>query len=101
MSKINQIKIPVEIAVEPKYELTRLDDGLIRKGYTLDFIEWKEDGTFKTRHSEPQVGLSCILDGNSPFYTWMTTTITELIVNEENFIKFKTQNSNYELHKLV
>ena len=100
MSKIQQTKIPMDIG-EPKYELTRLDDGLVRRGYTVDFIEWNEDKTFKSRHSEPQTGLSCILDGGNPFFTWMTTTITELTVNEEKFIKFRTENSNYELHKLV
>lgn len=101
MSKIQQIKIPVEIAVEPKYELTRLDDGLVKRGYKLNFIEWNEDGTFKEKHSEPKIGLSCILDGDRMSFTWLTTTITELTVNEENFIKFRTENSNYELHKLV
>lgn len=99
MNKIKQTKIPVTLD-EPKYQLTRINDGLVRKGHSVDFIEWNENGTFKARHSEPQVGFSCILDGGTPFYTWMTTVITEFEVNEENVIKFKTLNSNYELHEL-
>lgn len=99
MSKIDQIKIPVNIEI-PKYELVRLDDGLVNRGYMVDFIEWGEDGKFKEKYSEPQVGFSCILDGNRMSYTWCTTTITEIIAKEEKFIKFRTENSSYELHIL-
>jgi hypothetical protein len=34
------------------------------------------------------------------FFTWQTTTITEIVEEREDYIKFKTQNSNYELHKI-
>lgn len=98
MSKIDQIKIPVEIVEEPKYELIRLNDGLVKRGYKLNFIEWHEDGTYKKNYLEPRVGLSCILDGDRMSYTWMTTVITEIIAQEEKFIKFRTENSIYELH---
>jgi hypothetical protein len=34
------------------------------------------------------------------FFTWQTTTITEIVEQMDNYIKFKTTNSNYELFKL-
>jgi hypothetical protein len=39
----------------------------------------------------------------SPFndhFTWQTTTITEIIEQKEEYIKFRTGNSVYELFKL-
>jgi hypothetical protein len=36
----------------------------------------------------------------SPFdesYTWLTTPITEIVEEQEGYIKFNTQNSVYEL----
>ena len=33
------------------------------------------------------------------FYTWMTTEVTELLESSENYIKFRTKNSDYELIK--
>jgi hypothetical protein len=34
------------------------------------------------------------------FFTWQTTVITEITEQREDYIKFKTENSNYELFKL-
>ena len=39
----------------------------------------------------------------SPFndaFTWQTTNVTEIEEQREDYIKFKTMNSNYELFKL-
>jgi hypothetical protein len=39
----------------------------------------------------------------SPFsiaFTWQTTPVTEIVVMEENFIKFNTKNSTYTLTKI-
>jgi len=33
-------------------------------------------------------------------FTWLTTSITEILENQDGYIKFKTQNSNYELWRL-
>ena len=33
------------------------------------------------------------------FFTWMTTTVTEVIEEKEDYVKFKTKNSVYELFK--
>ena len=39
----------------------------------------------------------------SPFnqsFTWQTTTVTEIVEQRDDYIKFKTGNSNYELFKI-
>jgi hypothetical protein len=79
-----------------KYKLIR-SDGLQKKGIHLTFVEWNGNSTFKQGHDEPAVGRSVLLDGNRFNYTWMTTTIKEIVQMSENYIKFKTENSTYEL----
>ena len=34
------------------------------------------------------------------YSTWLTTTVTEIVDNNDDYVKFKTNNSNYELFKL-
>ena len=81
-----------------KYKLVRERDGLVNEAHQIGWIEWAEDGRYKKLHEEPAVGRSLILDPRStPFFTWMTTSVTEILEQSENYIKFKTQNSNYEL----
>jgi hypothetical protein len=39
----------------------------------------------------------------SPFnesFTWQTSDIVEILEQEDNYIKFKTKNSTYELWKI-
>jgi hypothetical protein len=31
-------------------------------------------------------------------YTWLTTDVTEILAEEDTYIKFKTKNSTYELY---
>jgi hypothetical protein len=49
---------------------------------------------------EPAVGLSLLMSPFNQFFTWQTTTITEIVEEKDDYIKFKTQNSDYELWKL-
>lgn len=94
MSKIQQVKIP--ISFEHKYELKRINDGLIKKGSDVIFISWNEDGTY---FSEPAIGRSLMLDPKMS-YAWLTTTITEILEQKDNYLKFQTRNSIYELYTL-
>ena len=79
-----------------KYKLVRERDGLVKKGNKINWIEWNEDGTAKKAHDEIAKGFSLIVNP-SYSYTWMTTAIDEILIQEENYIKFKTKNSIYEL----
>jgi len=79
-----------------KYTLKRLNDGLTNTGYKVQYVEWNEDKTAKESYDDAQVGRSLILDPRFN-YTWLTTTITEIVEQREGYIKFQTQNSTYEL----
>ena len=115
MSKIKQTKIPVtigldnllEIAVEQgvienefNWKLVRERDGLTKQSVDVMWIEFNDEGRFKSKHDEPAIGRSLIMSPFSQFFTWQTTTVTEIVEEREDYIKFKTQNSNYELWKL-
>ena len=106
MSKLNQTKIPLSILEEQgietefKYRLVRERDGLTKQSKEVMWIEFNEEGRGKSKHEEPAIGRSLIMSPFNQFFTWQTTTITEIVEQREDYIKFKTQNSNYELFKL-
>jgi hypothetical protein len=79
-----------------KYTLKRLNDGLTRTAYQVQYVEWNEDKTAKESHDDAQIGRSLILDPRFN-YTWLTTAITEIVEQREGYVKFQTQNSTYEL----
>ena len=83
-----------------KYKLVRERDGLTHYGREMGWIEWGEDSRFKQKHDEPAVGRSCILDPHRISFTWLTTTVTEIVEQKEDYIKFNTKNSVYELWQL-
>ena len=85
---------------EPKYRLIRERDKLVKESSRVMWLEWNEDGTYKNNHPLPAPGLSLIMSPFNQFYTWQTTTITEVIEQRDDYIKFKTENSNYELFKI-
>jgi hypothetical protein len=80
-----------------KYKLVRERDNLIMEGTKVRWIEWNENGSYNSDHYEPELGRSLILDPNEISYVWMTTTITEVIEQRKEYIKFRTTNSVYEL----
>lgn len=100
MSKIEQHKYNLNLDDIFNYKLVREEDGLTTVGHQVRWIEWKEDGSFKEAHTKPAIGRSLILDPQAFQYTWLTTSIIEILEEQDNYIKFKTQNSNYELWKV-
>ena len=113
--KINQDKIPMtltednvlKIAVEQgvienefNWKLVRERDGLTNQSKDIMWIEWNEDGTLKEKHDTFAIGRSLLMSPFTQFFTWQTTPITEIVEEQDDYIKFKTQNSNYELWKL-
>jgi hypothetical protein len=104
MKMSNTPKIPMEI-VEPnsstldyKYTLVRERDGLTKSANVIKWIEWSEDGFYVNRHDEIELNRSLILDPHFMNYTWLTTTVDQIIENTDTKIVFKTKNSNYTLH---
>jgi hypothetical protein len=82
------------------YKLVRESDRLTQHAHEIGWIEWNENGTFKEKHDEPAIGRSLILDPHRMSYTWLTTTITEIVEQRNDYIKFNTKNSVYELFYL-
>lgn len=83
-----------------EWKLVRERDGLTKKSSEVMWIEWNEDGTFKEKYEQPAVGRSLLMSPFNQFYTWQCTPITEILEQRDDYIKFKTQNSNYELFKI-
>lgn len=82
-----------------KYKLVRAGDGKTKRGNTVGWIKWKEDGRFEELLDKPQVGTSCILNPhNGPSYEWMTTSV-QSFTEEGDTIIFNTKNSTYTLIK--
>ena len=85
---------------EFSWKLLRERDGLLKQSKEVMWVEWNVDGTFKSKHNEPKIGRSLIMSPFNDFFTWQCTITTEIIEQREDYIKFKTENSNYELFKL-
>jgi hypothetical protein len=114
MSKLKQDKIPMtlednvmKVALEQgvienefNWKLVRERDGLENQSKEVMWVEWNEDGRFKSRHDEPAIGRSLIMSPLNRFFSWQTTVITEIVEQREDYIKFNTLNSVYELWKL-
>jgi hypothetical protein len=87
---------------DPKmnWKLVRERDGLTKQSNDVMWVEFNKEGRGKSKHEEPAIGRSLIMSPFNDFFTWQTTTITEIVEQTNNYIKFKTMNSNYELFKL-
>jgi len=92
-----KINLSYEDVSPRRYKLIRENDGLVNAGNKIKWIESNTDKTFHSSHEEPGLGRSFILDPHSISYTWMTTVVTEIIEQREDYIKFRTSNSVYEL----
>jgi hypothetical protein len=86
--------------LKPKYKLVRERDGLTKTSRQVTWLEFKEDGTYKASHDDIAVDLSLLMSPFGPSFTWQTTPVTEIIDKQDNYIKFNTKNSVYELFKL-
>ena len=96
----NQAEMMGLIEKEFNWKLVRERDGLTKQSKEVKWIEWNYDGSFNAMYDTPSVGLSLLMSPFNQFFTWQTTIITEIVEEREDYIKFKTQNSNYELWKL-
>jgi len=103
MSKLNQIKIPVTLhkETEPNYKLVRESDGLNKTSRNVKWLEFGEDGRYKADFEDITVGRSLLMSPFGPSFTWQTTTVTEIVEQRNDYVKFKTKNSTYELFKLL
>ena len=103
LTEDNVLKIAFEQGVienQFNYKLVREHDGLTKKSKDIMWLEWNEEAHCKDRHSEAAVGRSLLMSPFNDAFTWMTTDIIEILEQEDNYIKFNTRNSTYELWKI-
>ena len=85
---------------EHKYKLVRERDNLTKTSRDVKWLEFDEDGRYKADFEDIAVGRSLLMSPFGPSFTWQTTLVTEVVEQREDYIKFRTENSNYELFKL-
>ena len=85
---------------EIKYRLVRDRDKLVRESANIIWLEWNDDRTFKSKNNEPAIGRSLLMSPFNESYTWLTTVIVEILEQKEGYLKFRTENSIYELTKI-
>jgi hypothetical protein len=85
---------------EHKYKLVRERDQLTKTSADVKWLEFGEDGRYKADFEDIAVNRSLIMSPFNDFFTWQTTLVTEIVEQREDYIKFKTENSNYELFTL-
>jgi hypothetical protein len=115
MSKLKQNKIPMVLTednllkvaleqgiIEEKFnwKLVREGDGMSAKSKEVLWLEFGDEGRFKEKHEKPAIGRSLIMSPFNAFFTWQTTDITDIVEERDDYIKFKTKNSVYELSRI-
>jgi hypothetical protein len=84
-----------------EYKLIRERDGLevISPPFSkINWLEFNEDGN--ELFDEIKVGRSLLIPTQRFGQLWQTTSVTEIIEEKEDYVKFKTKNSIYELFTL-
>ena len=84
------------IPLDKMYTLIREIDSLTLNASNIAWVEWQDNGTAKYLHPDVKIGRSLLLDP-SINYTWLTTTVVEIMEERKDSIKFRTKNSVYEL----
>lgn len=88
------------IESEHKYKLVRGRDDLTKTSVDVKWLEFNEDGRYKADFKDIAVGRSLLMSPFNQFFTWQTTLVTEIVEQREDYIKFNTENSSYELFVL-
>ena len=86
--------------LEHKYKLVRERDQLTKTSVDVKWLEFDEDGRYKADSEDIAVGRSLIMSPFNDFFTWQTTLVTEIAEQRDDYIKFNTENSSYELFVL-
>lgn len=86
---------------EHKYKLIRESDQLTKTSLDVKWLKFNESGTNPEAFEDIKVGRSLLMSPFNTTFTWMTTSVTEIIEQKDDYIKFKTKNSTYELFILL
>ena len=103
-AKLDQLEILAGLKAQGKFnwKLVRSRDGLTKHSVDIIWIEFNENGTFKAKHKDFAIGRSLIMSPFNDFFTWQTTPITKIIATtaDSSYVKFETENSEYELSRI-
>lgn len=80
-----------------KYRLTRLNDGLVKEGTQIAWINYKLTGNSIYKH--PAKGRGLIIYRSMGTY-WQTTRVQSFKKLKDGITMFTTENSDYKLEKL-
>jgi hypothetical protein len=86
--------------VPNKFILTRKRDGKVVKGNDVIYVEFGEDGRYANYSREFKVGTNLVVDFKVGNFKWMTTKITNILEQTENYVIFVTLNSEYKLETI-
>ena len=103
LTEDNVLQVAIEQGVienEFNWKLVRERDGLTNQSKEVMWLEWNDEGRFKAKHSDPRIGRSLIMSPFNDFFTWQTTSVTEIVEQRDDYVKFKTNNSVYELFRI-
>jgi hypothetical protein len=103
-AKLDQLEDLARLLTQgkPNWKLVRSRDGLTKQSVHILWIEFNENGTFKAKHEDFAIGRSLLMSPFSDFFTWQTTPITKIIAAtaDSSYVKFETENSEYELSRM-
>ncbi len=85
---------------EHRYKLVRGRDGLTKTSVDVKWLEFDENGKYKADSPDAAIGRSLLMSPFNQFFTWQTTLVTEIVEQRDDYIKFNTENSSYELFVL-
>jgi hypothetical protein len=74
------------------------DKYFIQTSSKVLWIEFDEFGVGKKAHQNIGIDRSLVMSPFSNSFTWQTTLIKQVIEEKTNYVKFKTQNTVYELY---
>jgi hypothetical protein len=80
-----------------KYRLTRLNDGLIKEGTNIAWINYKLTGN--SIYNRPAKGRGLVIYRSMGSY-WQTTRVQSFKRIKGGIIMFTTENSDYKLEKI-
>ena len=87
-------------SVDFYWQLERTD-GLIKQSLRIKWIEYDEKDKFKDWFVKPKIGRSLVMSPFSLGFTWMTTLVTEILEESFDTFRFKTENSEYILKRIL
>ena len=90
----------IALLPETRYKLVRDRDGLTKTSEKIKWLEFGENGRYTADFPDIAIGRSLLMSPFGPSFTWQTTPVTEIVEQREDYIKFKTENSLYELFVL-